>query len=82
MGCYNNKGGKKLSKLNSITNSIMELLKNSPKKMILTGDYYINKERYKKLNIDKDILINKLKVFSAFSDNAMKNNVYILHLGI
>ncbi|MHC6203682.1 hypothetical protein ACYULU_10870 [Breznakiellaceae bacterium SP9] len=80
------KGKRNLLKLYSMLNSLIELFNNSPEKIILTGNYCfkedITKGYYTKLKINKEILINKLKTFSLFSENAVKNNGYILHCGI
>jgi hypothetical protein len=67
-----------------------ELFSYGPKRLQLTGAWGVEEGRpfaegdYKKIRVDRDVIVRKLKRLAAFAEEVAASNdeLYILHLGI
>ena len=71
-----------INKLDKIITSLIDLFKNSPLEIILTGDFCISDECYTKIKIDRNKLMDKLVKFKNLVEKVINNGGYILHCGI
>jgi hypothetical protein len=71
-----------LDKFKKIICSIINLFDNATSQIILTGNYIVSDNRYDKIKIEKEKLIEKFNGIKKLAERAINDGGYILHYGI
>jgi hypothetical protein len=88
--------GKNLMRFGNLIDSLSNLFENAPEKVLLTGDFCFDsplgnntssdcstyRGHYERVEVDRNELIKIFRDLRMMTDRAIKNNGYLLHLGI
>lgn len=74
--------GEAVKKLRKVIEAWICLFENSTSRIILTGDYIIDEDRYERIEFDKEECLTQLMALKKLCEKAEKEKKAVLHEGI